>query len=55
MFYIYDLILIRQATFGNYVQVKSGYWAKATMDLARLSGDDLHQAAQEFKDRKKNL
>jgi hypothetical protein len=53
MFYIYDLILIRQATFGNYVQVKNGYWAKATMDLARLSGDDLHRAAEEFKNGEK--
>lgn len=53
MFYIYDLLLIRQASFGNYVQVKNGYWAKATEDLARLSGDDLHRAAEEFRDRKK--
>jgi hypothetical protein len=53
MFYIYDLILIRQASFGNYVQVKNGYWAKATEDLTRLSGDDLHRAAEEFRDRKK--
>lgn len=53
MFYIYDLILIRQATFGNYIQVKNGYWAKATMDLARLSGDDLHRAAEEFKNKEK--
>jgi Helitron helicase-like domain at N-terminus len=49
MFYIYDLILIRQATFGNYLQVKNGYWAKATTDIAGLSGDDLHHAAEEFK------
>src|SRR6201746_2409933 len=53
MFYIYDLILVRQASFGNYVQVKNGYWAKATEELARLSGDDLHCAAEEFRDRKK--
>src|ERR1700722_9473601 len=53
MFYIYDLILIRQASFGNYVQVKNGYWAKATEELARLSADDLQRAAEEFNDRKK--
>jgi hypothetical protein len=55
MFYIYNLILIRQASFGNYVQVKNGYWAKATEELARLSADDLRQAAEEFNDRKKIL
>jgi hypothetical protein len=53
MFYIYDLILIRQASFGNYVQVKNGYWAKATNDLANLSAADLQHAAEEFRDRKK--
>jgi hypothetical protein len=49
MFYIYDLILIRQASFGNYLQVKNGYWDKASTELAKLSGDDLHRAAEEFK------
>jgi hypothetical protein len=53
MFYIYNLILIQQAAFGNYVQVKNSYWAKATQELARLSADDLQHAAQEFTDRKK--
>jgi hypothetical protein len=53
MFYIYDLILVRQASFGNYVQVKNGYWAKATDDLANLSASDLQHAAGEFHDRKK--
>jgi hypothetical protein len=53
MFYIYDLILIRQASFGNYVQVKNGYWDKATEELARLSSDDLQRAADEFNDGKK--
>lgn len=53
MFYMYDLILIRQASFGNYVQVKNGYWAKATAELARLSGDDLHRAVEKFRDKKK--
>ena len=53
MFYLYDLILIRQASFGNHVQVKNGYWAKATQELSRLSADDLQRAAQEFTDRKK--
>ena len=53
MFYIYDLILIRQASFGNYVQVKNGYWAKATQELAKLSANDLQHAAQQFTDRKK--
>ena len=53
MFYIYDLILIRQASFGNHVQVKNGYWVKATEELARLSADDLQHAAEEFNDRKK--
>jgi hypothetical protein len=53
MFYIYDLILIRQASFGNYVQVKNGYWDKATEELARLSADDLQRAAKEFNDGKK--
>jgi hypothetical protein len=48
MFFIYDLILLRQASFGNYLQVKNGYWAKATTDLAKLTGDDLHHAAEEF-------
>jgi hypothetical protein len=53
MFYIYDLILIRQASFGNHVQVKNGYWTKATQELAKLSADNLQRAAQEFTDRKK--
>ena len=43
MFYLYNLILIQQASFGNHVQVKNGYWAKATEDLARLSADDLQR------------
>jgi hypothetical protein len=53
VFYIYDLILIRQASFGNYVQVKNGYWDKATEELSRLSADDLERAAKEFTDGKK--
>ena len=53
MFYLYDLILIRQASFGNHVQVKNGYWAKATQELAKLLANDLQLAAQEFTERKK--
>ena len=53
MFYIYDLILIRQASFGNHIQVKNGYWTRATQELAKLSADNLQRAAQEFTDRKK--
>ena len=53
MFYMYNLILIRQASFGNHVQVKNGYWAKATQELAKLSANDLQRTAQEFTDRKK--
>lgn len=53
MFYIYDLILIRQASFGNHVQVKDGYWAKATRELSQLSAKDLQRAAQEFTEKKK--
>ena len=53
MFYIYDLILIRQASFGNHVQVKNGYWAKATQELAKLSANDLQRTAQEFTDKNK--
>jgi hypothetical protein len=53
MFYLYDLILIWQASFGNHVQVKNGYWAKATYELSRLSADDLQRAGQEFTDGKK--
>jgi hypothetical protein len=37
IFYLYDLILIRQASFGTYLQVKKGYWSKATADIARLA------------------
>ncbi|KFZ18957.1 hypothetical protein V502_03896, partial [Pseudogymnoascus sp. VKM F-4520 (FW-2644)] len=37
----------------NHVQVKNGYWAKATQQLTKLSADDLQRAAQEFTDRKK--
>jgi hypothetical protein len=53
MFYIYDLILIRQASFENHAQVKNGYWAKATEEIASLSASDLQRAAEEFNDRKK--
>jgi hypothetical protein len=53
MFYLYDLILLRQASFGNYLQVKKGYWTKATADLATLSGNDLHAAATQFKNKEK--
>jgi hypothetical protein len=53
MFYIYDLILIRQASFGNYVQVKNGYWDKATEELAKLSANDLQHSSKEFTDGKK--
>jgi hypothetical protein len=53
MFYLYDLILLRQASFGNYLQVKKGYWTKATADLATLSGNDLHDAAAQFKNKEK--
>lgn len=35
------------------MQVKNGYWAKATNDLANLSASDLQHAAEEFHDRKK--
>ncbi|KFZ17843.1 hypothetical protein V501_01527, partial [Pseudogymnoascus sp. VKM F-4519 (FW-2642)] len=42
-----------EASFGNHVQVKNGYWAKATQELSRLSADDLQRAAREFTDRKK--
>jgi hypothetical protein len=53
MFYLYDLILLRQASFRNYLQVKKGYWTKATADLAKLSGNDLHTAATQFKKKEK--
>ncbi len=53
MFYLYDLILIRQACLGNYLQVKKGYWATATADLARLTGDELHAAATQFQSKTK--
>jgi hypothetical protein len=49
MFYMYDLILIRQASFSNYLQVKNSYWDKASIELTKLSGDDLYRAAKEFK------
>jgi hypothetical protein len=35
------------------VQVKNGYWAKATQELAKLLANDLQLAAQEFTERKK--
>ena len=38
MFYIYDLILILQASFGNHVQVKNGYWDKATSGTFQAVG-----------------
>jgi hypothetical protein len=53
MFYLYDLILLRQASFGSHLQVKKGYWTKATADLATLSGNDLHAAATQFKNKEK--
>jgi hypothetical protein len=53
MFYLYDLILIQQAYLGNYLQVKKGYWATATGDLARLTGDELHAAAAQFQSKTK--
>jgi PIF1-like helicase/helitron helicase-like protein len=53
MFYLYDLILIRQACLGNYLQVKKGYWATATADLATLTGDELHVAAAQFQSKTK--
>jgi hypothetical protein len=53
MFYLYDLILIRQACLGNYLQVKKGYWATATADLATLTGDELHAAAAQFQSKTK--
>jgi hypothetical protein len=53
MFYLYDLILIRQASLGNHLQVKKGYWATATTDLARLTGDELHAAAIQFQNKTK--
>ena len=53
MFYLYDLILIRQACVGNNLQIKKGYWATAIADLARLTSDNLHAAAAEFKNKTK--
>lgn len=53
MFYLYDLILIRQACLGNYLQVKKGYWTTATADLARLTGDELQAAAMQFQNKTK--
>ena len=53
MFYMYDLILIQQASFGNHLQIRNSHWAKASQDLANLSAADLQRAAQEFTDRKK--
>ncbi|KAH8799116.1 hypothetical protein F5884DRAFT_758603 [Xylogone sp. PMI_703] len=53
MFYLYDLILIRQACLGNYLQVKKGYWTAANADLARLTGDELHAAAAQFQNKVK--
>jgi hypothetical protein len=49
------LILIRQASFGNHIQVKNSYWTRATQELAKLSANNLQRAAQEFTDRKKIL
>jgi hypothetical protein len=53
MFYLYDLILIRQASIGNYLQVKNGYWSEATSNLTKLTGDELHVAADQFKNKEK--
>jgi hypothetical protein len=53
MFYLYDRILIRQASFGNYLQVKKGYWATATTSLATLTSDELQAAAAQFKNKTK--
>jgi len=49
MFYLYDLILIRQATLGNNLQVKKGYWATATANITTLTSDELYAAADQFK------
>jgi hypothetical protein len=53
MFYLYDLILIRQACLGNNLQAKKGYWATATADLVTLTGDELHAAAAQFQSKTK--
>lgn len=53
MFYLYDLILIRQACLGNHLQVKKGYWASATTDLTRLTSDELRTAAAQFQSKTK--
>jgi hypothetical protein len=53
MFYLYDLILIRQASLGNYLQVKKGYWATATTDLATLTSNELQAAAAQFQSKTK--
>lgn len=35
------------------MQVKKGYWSKATADITKLSGDELHIAAAQFKNKDK--
>ena len=50
---VYDLQSTSATDLMKHVQVKNGYWTRATQELSKLLANDLQYAAQEFIDRKK--
>ena len=47
---MYDMILLRQSTVGNFLQSRKDYWVRAQADILSVSSDDLRTTALKMKD-----
>ena len=47
---IYDMILLRQSTVGNFLQSRKDYWVRAQADILSVNSDDLRRTALQMKD-----
>jgi hypothetical protein len=47
---MYDMILLRQSTVGNFLQSRKDYWVRAQADILSVSSDDLRRTALQMKD-----
>jgi uncharacterized protein DUF6570/helitron helicase-like protein len=47
---LYDMILLRQSTVGNFLQSRKDYWVHAQADIFSVSSDELRMTAVRMKD-----
>ena len=47
---MYNMILLRQSTVGNFLQSRKDYWTRAQADILSVSSDELKKTALHMKD-----